>query len=134
MRTSPSRVATALVLAWFVPGAGHWLYGRKTKAVFFALCLLVLFGVGLALGEGRCVHVERSPLYFLAQIWLGGPTILAWLATSHLRITHDIPLLDAGLLFTAVAGLLNVIVLVDLYEIHASLRLEEGGDARGARA
>ena len=124
MRSSTPRIAGALLLTWLLPGSGHLRYGLRAKALLFAVNLLVLFAVGLWLGEGRVVHAERFPLYLLAQVWLGGPTLAALVLTRDLRITHDVAHLDAGLLFTAVAGLLNLVVLVDLYEHH--LRAREG--------
>lgn len=126
MRTSSKAIALNLLLAWLVPGLGHLRYGLRGKAVLYFVTLSLAFVVGLWLGEWRDVHAGKFPLYLLAQIWLGGPTLLALLTTSDLRITHDIAQLDAGLLFTAVAGLLNVVVLVDLYECHLKLRHADG--------
>lgn len=122
MKNATSRIVGALLLTWLLPGTGHLRYGLRAKALLFSANLLVLFAVGIWLGEGRVVHPDRFPLYLLAQIWLGGPTLAVLLLTRDLRITHDIAHLDAGLLFTAVAGLLNLVVLVDLYEHHLRTR------------
>ena len=132
MSTSPTKIALALLLGWLVPGLGHARYGRRDKALVYFVLLMVAFLVGLWLGEWRDVHAQKFPLYLIAQIWLGGPTLLALLLTKDLRITADIAGLDPGLLFTAVAGLLNVVVLVDLYEIHLKLRDGDAGAPEGA--
>jgi hypothetical protein len=116
------RLLSALALGWLVPGAGHVLYGRRAKAAYFAVLLLATFFVGLWLGDGACVNVTKFGIYLVAQIWMGAPTLLTLHATRFDRITHDIPFLDAGLLFTAIAGLLNLVVLVDLIEIHLKER------------
>lgn len=123
--TSNPRVIAALVLGFLVPGAGHFLFGRRGKAIFYLITVLGCFILGMWLAEWRCVHVEKYPLYLLAQMWVTGPVLIAITATESLRITQDITYLDAGLLFTAVAGLLNIVVLVDLYETHLRIRNPE---------
>jgi hypothetical protein len=116
------RLFAALVLGWLVPGAGHVLYGRRAKALYFGSLILLAFGVGLWLGDGLVVNTAKFGIYLVAQIWIGGPTLLTLEVMGRQRITHDIPFLDAGLLFTAVAGLLNLVVLVDLFETHLKER------------
>lgn len=116
------RLLAAIVLGWLIPGAGHVLYGRRAKAAYFAFLLSLTFFVGLWLGDGACVNGTKFGIYLIAQIWIGAPTLLTLQATRFDRITHDIPFLDAGLLFTAIAGLLNLVVLVDLVEIHLKER------------
>lgn len=120
--TSDARVSAALALGLILPGAGHLLFGRRGKAALYAACVLGCFFLGLWLAEWRCIHVAKFPLYMLAQMWVAGPTLVFAQATESLRITHDIPYLDAGLLFTAIAGLLNIVVLVDVYETHLQIR------------
>lgn len=129
---STARIGLALALGWLVPGAGHVLFGRKAKAVYFGVLILILFVIGFWLGDERVVSANRYGLYLLAQIWVGGPTLLALVATQHLRVTYDIHFHDAGLLFTAVAGLLNLVVLVDLYEIYLRERGEQDAATRPA--
>jgi hypothetical protein len=129
-RPSNLRLLLALALGWLLPGAGHALYGRRDKALYFGVLILLAFAIGLWLGEGKVVSVDRYGLYLLAQIWLGGPTLIALAATRDTRITAGVEFLDAGLLFTAAAGLLNVVVLVDLYELH--LRRREPAAPAGA--
>lgn len=121
---STPRIALALVLGWLLPGLGHALYGRKDKALYFGFLVLAAFAIGLVLGEARVIHAEKFALYLAAQIWNGAPTLLTLALTKNLRIDHDIAGLDLGLLFTSVAGLLNVVVLVDLYEIHLKCRAQ----------
>jgi hypothetical protein len=46
----------AALLAWLIPGLGHWYQGRRHKAVLFFVCILGTFIYGLYLGEGRVVY------------------------------------------------------------------------------
>ncbi|MCE9603579.1 MAG: hypothetical protein K8U03_01610 [Planctomycetia bacterium] len=49
------------ILAWAIPGAGHWYQGRRTKAVLFFTCILGTFFYGLWLGSGRVVYASWGP-------------------------------------------------------------------------
>ncbi len=129
MTTSNGKILTGLLMTWIVPGLGHFSYGRRDKGILFGILILTAFVGGMWLGEWRIVSADKYALYLIAQVWAGGPTLLALLLTKGLRITHDIPQLDAGLLYTAVAGLLNIVVLVDLYEIHLKIRAGEKAPA-----
>jgi hypothetical protein len=46
------------LLAWAVPGLGHWYQGRRAKAVLFFVCIIGLFCYGLYLGGGT--HKDRD--------------------------------------------------------------------------
>jgi len=46
----------AALLAWMVPGLGHWYQGRRAKAILYFVCIASLFGAGLVLGDFRVVY------------------------------------------------------------------------------
>lgn len=46
----------AAILAFLIPGAGHYYQGRKQKAILFATCILGLFLAGFIIGRGRVVY------------------------------------------------------------------------------
>lgn len=106
----------ALLLTWIAPGLGHHYLGRKSKAILFFALVTFLYVFGMWLAGFRNVSLQRHQIYFLAEIPYGGATLLASLLTQNLRVEAFNPLHDVGLLFTSVAGLLNVIVMVDIYE------------------
>jgi len=62
------RLALACVLAWVLPGAGHWYLGRRARAgVFF--CLVTLsFVLGAALNGRFSVRDRRAPLLSTLQV------------------------------------------------------------------
>jgi hypothetical protein len=53
--------SVAAMLAWLVPGLGHWYQGRHPKAILFFVCILGTFLYGLYLGEGRVVYASWRP-------------------------------------------------------------------------
>ncbi len=55
--------AKSAFLAWLMPGLGHYYQGRRGKAFLYAVCVLGLFFLGLALGEGKIAFWRwTSPL------------------------------------------------------------------------
>jgi hypothetical protein len=85
----------AALLAWLVPGLGHWYQGRNAKAVLFFVCIMGIFCFGLYLGGstdkcldsvgtigyGRAVYFswnnEERRLPYLCQVCVGLPALPA---------------------------------------------------------
>ena len=114
MRRAPLLVVIA---AWAVPGLGHLLLGRRAKAAWFGLLILGAFGIGLALGEGASVSSARYPWHMIGQVGAGLVTLLADALLGRLPQSHTIDRLELGLVFTTVAGILNLVAMVDAYEL-----------------
>ncbi len=108
------RTVLALVLAWLVPGLGHWVIGRRAKAVLFFAVITATFFAGILLAHGRNLNLERDSIYFWAYAWNGVETLIAWFFAQDLRLDHEIPHLVVGFLYSSVAGLLNVVVMMDV--------------------
>lgn len=87
--------AVAALLAWLVPGLGHFYQGRTAKAILFCVCILGTFLYGVYLGGnrtvgwGRAVYVsftEEDQRYpFLCQIGVGLPAMPALIQASRVR-------------------------------------------------
>lgn len=115
------------LVAWLVPGGGHWLLGRRQKGVVFCLVLLFMFLFGLGL-SGRLFPFEVSePLVVMAAIadlGLGLPWLVAKIfsygAGDVVAVTFEY-----GNTFLMVAGLLNLLVVLDTYDI--AVGRKEGG-------
>jgi hypothetical protein len=106
-------------LAWAIPGAGHFLLGRWQKAVIFAVTLPLMFALGLWL-EGRIFPFEFSqPLVALAAIadlGIGVPYFVAKLAGLGAGRVVEITY-EYGNTFLIVAGLLNMLVVLDAFDV-----------------
>ncbi len=111
----PAKVTAGLVLAWVLPGLGHFYIGRRRKALLFFGVITVTFLAGALLAHGRNLSYERDAVYFLAYIFNPGETGLGWMFTRHLEYDHAIPHLQVGFLYTAVACLLNLVVVIDFF-------------------
>lgn len=81
--------AAAAVLAWLVPGLGHWYQGRRSKAVLFFVCILGTFMYGLYMGEGRVVYASWRPndrrLPYLCQVGAGAVALPALVQAQRFR-------------------------------------------------
>lgn len=107
--------------AWFVPGLGHLLLRRTQKGVTFLAVISLMFALGLVL-QGRIFPFEFSqPLVALAafaDIGIGLPYFLAWVAGAGAG-TVVAPTYEYGNTFLIVAGLLNMLVVLDAFDISA---------------
>lgn len=78
------------ILAWLIPGAGHWYQGRRTKAVLFFVCIVGTFIYGLWLGGGRVVYAswgetpDEKRLPYVCQVGVGVMALPAvWQARNY---------------------------------------------------
>jgi len=105
----------AAVLTLLLPGLGHWVTGRRFKAILLGASILGLFLLGMALGDFADFDRQRHPYYWGGQMMLGAPGwLVSWLS-SGARFTSVMPYQDAGLLFTTSAGFFNVIAALDAF-------------------
>jgi len=109
----------ALALGWVLPGAGHAYAGRWGKAVLFFSLITALMVAGLVIGKGTNILPNR--LWYAAQVCAGGPAIALTPISQYLagangsNIDWADPLHEMGTLYTAVAGFLNLLVMMDAY-------------------
>jgi hypothetical protein len=116
---SVSQTYLICLVAWVVPGAGHLLLGRLQKGLIFLVVVPSMFAFGLWL-EGRLFPFEISqPLVALAAIadlGIGLPYLLAKLFHAGtgrvVAITYEY-----GNAFLIVAGLLNMLIVLDAFDI-----------------
>jgi len=117
----------ALVLGWILPGAGHAYAGRWGKAVLFFLCITGLLAAGLVVGGGTVLLYQvpghaagnHVRLWYAAQFCAGGPAVALTPVSQYIASQRSIdwadPLHEMGTLYTAVAGFLNLLVMMDAY-------------------
>jgi len=102
-------------LSWLLPGLGHVLQGRRARGVALFVMLVGLFLLGCMLADGANLDRERHFYYWAGQFLLGLPCIAAELVHGHARVAGEIPYVDAGIVLACVAGMLNVLVMLDAF-------------------
>ena len=112
------RTAAAMVLAFLVPGAGHYLLGRRGRAIAFFCIVVFMFVVGLAV-DGRLYTIQQgNALTLLATIGSMGAGLLYFLARA-MGPFGDITSItfEYGTAFILTAGLMNLLLVLDAYDI-----------------
>ncbi|MFW5693057.1 MAG: DUF6677 family protein [Thermoguttaceae bacterium] len=132
----------AAVLAWLIPGLGHLYQRRFAKAALYFLCIMTLFGYGLAMGSlpeegwyGRVVYYSWRPgdkrLFYICQVGAGLAGFQAPPRHPNDPVRPDDPNRDQptphelysrlpryfelGTVYTAIAGLLNILAIYDAW-------------------
>jgi hypothetical protein len=87
--------AMAALLAWLVPGLGHYYQGRRAKAILYFVCIMGTFIYGLYLGGsrelgwGRAVYFSWRPgdkrPHYLCQLGIGIPAMPALVQANRVR-------------------------------------------------
>ncbi len=105
--------------AWAIPGAGHLWLGRRAKGLIFLVAITLMFTIGLAV-HGRLFPFDFSEpfvgLMAVADVGVGLPYFIAnALGASGGDVTAAT--YEYGNTFLIVAGLLNLLVVIDAYDV-----------------
>ncbi len=121
------RVVGSGLLSWILPGLGHLFIGDRTRGIICMVTIVVTFWSGVAIGgvRGTIDPHERS-LWFMAQVCSGGNVGVAYLlrgdapkasrsvsAAQVAAMAGPWASADIGVHYTGVAGLLNLLVILD---------------------
>lgn len=68
----------ALLLAWILPGAGHYYIGRRLRGVVIGLAVAATFWAGMAIGGVMTVDAQGERWWFIADMFTGSHGIAAW--------------------------------------------------------
>ena len=113
------RRGVAFYAAWVVPGLGHVVLSRWKKGLVLFGLLGGVFLAGLALCGWRTVAFEDNPFYYVGQFG-SGMTFLAGqlLGTPKAHPVDHLPpsWIDPGMLYVCVTGLLNVVVMMGVFD------------------
>jgi Family of unknown function (DUF6677) len=113
------------ITAWLVPGAGYWLIGQKSRALTVGITIWLLFISGVLIGGVKVVEApslssDVTALYglsqkpwFIGQVLAGAPGIISASIASHVTVVSHARLAEISTLYTAVAGMLNLLTIID---------------------
>ncbi|MCC7123331.1 MAG: hypothetical protein IT178_00675 [Acidobacteria bacterium] len=107
------------LLSWLVPGAGHLIQTRVQKGVIFFIAIPAMFVIGLML-KGRLFPFDFTQplvgLAALATLATGVPYFVASMLGLGQGVVTDVAY-EYGNAFLIVAGLLNMLVALDAYDV-----------------
>lgn len=115
-----TRAIAAMALALLVPGAGHLLLGRNGRALAFFGIIVFMFTVGLAVdGSMYTLNESRGQLLtVIASVGSMGSGLLYFLGSSfgpEGSITSE--MFEYGRTFTLTAGMMNLLLVLDCWDI-----------------
>jgi hypothetical protein len=120
---SMSKWLPAVVVAWIIPGGGHFLLKRPGRGGLIAASVTAMFLLGLMM-RGALFSPQTGDL-LTTVIYVGGFIgnlmsgllyfITVWLGYNQPDVAGHVH--DYGTKFLVAAGLLNVLAMVDAYEI-----------------
>jgi hypothetical protein len=124
--TQSGTLVLLCLASWAIPGAGHLWLGRRSKGLVFLIALPLMFAIGLAT-HGRLVPPTAvtglfdlsDPLVGLMAIADLGIGVVYFIAAAlgYGRGEVRAVTYEYGSAFLIVAGLLNLLVVIDAYDI-----------------
>lgn len=111
-------------LAWLVPGLGHFIQGRVLRGIVSLLTILLMFVLGISIG-GHIYGLSEtgegllSSLFGLCDMGSGALYLLSKFAGLAVNERPEQATAEYGSVFLMVAGLLNLILALDAFDIRA---------------
>ena len=117
------KLVPVLLLAWLVPGGGHFLQKRTGRGAILLASVASMFLLGLMM-RGAMFQPQTGDL-LTTVIYVGGFLanlasgllyfITTWLGYNQPDVAGHVH--DYGTKFLVAAGLLNILAMVDAYDI-----------------
>ncbi len=115
--------APAVALGWLIPGGGHFLLKRTSRGAVLLGTVLITFLLGLmmrgALFEPQTGDLLTTVIYvggFIGNLASGLLYLLTvWLGYNQPDVAGHVH--DYGTKFLVAAGLMNILAVVDAFEI-----------------
>lgn len=115
-----ARTLAACVAALVLPGLGHLVLGRWARGLVIGLGIAAMFGCGLWM-QGRVYTPQPGDwltwLFSFLDAGLGVPYFACVAADIGVKIQAAAPTYEYGTNFIAVAGALNMLAVMDAYDI-----------------
>ena len=117
--SEPGTLVLVCLAAWAIPGAGHFWLGRVQKGLVFFVALMAMFISGLLL-KGRLFPFELGEVLVALAAFANFGLGLPWLVARMLDLgqgTVTAVTWEYGNCFLIVAGLLNFLVILDVFDL-----------------
>jgi len=116
------------LLAWLVPGAGHLLIKEKKRAIIIFTTIALTFCAGLYVGSIGVINPVGAKPWYVAQI-MNSPIVaaLGYVATTGDYSVFGRPS-EIGQIYTSIAGLLNLLCIVNAVYLAHLRKTETVGD------
>ena len=103
------------LLAWLVPGAGHFVLKEKKRSIIIFATIVLTFCVGIYIGSIGVINLfGATPWYVVVAQIMNSPMVLALgrMTAGGAYPVHGWPN-EIGQIYTSTAGLLNLLCIVN---------------------
>jgi hypothetical protein len=115
------------LLAWLVPGGGHFLLKEKKRSIIIFVTIVLTFATGLYIGSIGVINPGVAKPWYIAQI-MNSPMVDL---LRRLTAAGDYPVYgrpnEIGQIYTSIAGLLNLLCILNAVYLAHLRRIETDG-------
>ncbi len=101
------------VLAWLIPGAGHFALNERRRAYVICITIIAMFFVGLYIGSVGVIDPVGAKPWYAAQM-MNSPAVFF---LGRISMAGEYPVFgrpnEIGQIYTSIAGLLNLLCIVN---------------------
>ena len=110
----PLFLLTVGLLAWLVPGAGHFLLKERSRSIIIFVTIIATFCIGIYIGSVGVIKLAGdTPWYVkMSQIMNSPAVILLGRTASEGYRVYGWPN-EIGQIYTSTAGLLNLLCIIN---------------------
>jgi TM2 domain-containing membrane protein YozV len=126
----------AAVAAWILPGLGHFILGQRQRGAILCVTIGVLWLAGMIIGGISVFDHREHPAWFVGQMLMAPSVVMDQTIVHKLKPYTGESTPDSnpayepsygrvneqGVLYTALAGLLNLLAILDVVYQDARLR------------
>jgi len=118
------------LLAWLVPGAGHFIIKEKKRAVIIFITIVLTFATGLYIGSIGIIDLSATTALYVKAAQIMNPPIA--LVLGYYTYHNAYPVYgwpnEIGQVYTMTSGLLNLLCIVNAVYLAHLRRMENIGD------
>ncbi|RKY11057.1 MAG: hypothetical protein DRP65_05315 [Planctomycetota bacterium] len=100
------------VLAWAVPGAGHFVIKERKRAVIIFITITLTFLTGLYVGSVGVIDPVGAWPWYIGQMMTSPAVGMLGQITKTGQYTSYGKPADIGQIYTSIAGMLNLLCIV----------------------
>jgi len=119
---------TVGLLAWSVPGAGHYALNEHRRATVIFVVIVLTFLAGLYVGSIGVIDPVGAKPWYAAQI-MNSPVVFL---LGRISATGHFPVYgrpnEIGQIYTSIAGLLNLLCIVNAIYLAHLRGIRQTGD------
>ena len=123
-----SFLAAAAVIGWIIPGGGYYLIGEKKRAIIIFITVLLTFLTGLYIGSIGVIDPVGSWPWYIAQVLFSPAVFILGYHTSGGGYPAYGWANDIGQIYTSIAGLLNLLCIVNALHLGYRKYLQKNED------